>query len=190
MLNAFFDFDTSPLAPLLRWDGKKKNIKIADLWTWWWFPLIPLAIVNPLINFYWIDSVWKKLKAVEEFALELQLENIKTINSRAEDLWQNLDYRESFDFVVSRATAFMPTLLEYVIPLLKVWWIFIAYKLEDKEELKQSKKALERLWSKIFQIKNYEIWWQKRVLIFIEKLKETNKKYPRKTWIPLKSPIV
>jgi 16S rRNA (guanine527-N7)-methyltransferase len=159
--------------------------KVADIWTGWGFPLIPLAIVNPNVEFTWIDSVWKKLKAIDDFVKELDLKNIKTLNWRVEEIWQNLEYRESFDFVVSRATAFLPTLLEYAIPLLKVWWIFVAYKLDDKEELKSSKKALEKLWSKILIVKNYKLASQDRTLVFIEKLKKTNIKYPRKTWIPL-----
>jgi 16S rRNA (guanine527-N7)-methyltransferase len=60
------------------------------------------------------------LKAVDEFAKELKLRNIKTVSGRAEEIGQNVEYREIFDFVVSRATAFLPTLLEYAIPLLKV----------------------------------------------------------------------
>jgi len=163
--------------------------KVADIWTGWGFPLIPLAITNKNIKFTWIDSVWKKLKAVDEFVLNLWLKNIKTINSRAEDLGNNLEYRESFDYVISRATAYFPTLLEYVIPLLKVGWIFIAYKLDDKEELKSAKKALMKLWSKILKVKNYKIWEQKRTLVFIEKLKQTHNKYPRKVWEPLKNPL-
>jgi len=163
--------------------------KVADIWTGWGFPLIPLAITNKNIEFTWVDSVWKKLKAVDEFVLNLWLKNVKTINSRAEDLWNNLEYRESFDYIISRATAYFPTLLEYVIPLLKVGWIFIAYKLDDKEELKSAKKALMKLWSKILKVKNYKIWEQKRTLVFIEKLKQTHKKYPRKVWEPLKNPL-
>jgi 16S rRNA (guanine527-N7)-methyltransferase len=163
--------------------------KVADLWTGWGFPLVPLAITNPNTEFIWIDSVWKKLKAIDEFALNLNLKNIKTLNWRAEEIWQNLEYRENFDFVVSRATAFLPTLLEYAIPLLKIWWIFVAYKLDDKEELKSGKKALEKLWSKILKVKNYSLASQERTLVFIEKLEKTNIKYPRKIWIPLAKPI-
>ena len=163
--------------------------KVADMWTGWGFPLIPLAIVNPNVEFSWIDSVWKKLKAIEEFADNLDLKNVKTINGRAEDLGQDPKYRETFDFIASRATAFFPTLIEYVIPLLKVGWIFVAYKLDDKEELKSAKKALSRLSSKILKVKNYEIDWQKRTLVFIEKLNTTHKWFPRKVWIPLKEPI-
>ncbi len=167
-----------------------KKTKIADLWTWWWFPWIPLAIVNPKAQFTLIDSVWKKLKAVEEFSKELKLNNIETLNWRAEEIWRNPKYRGQFDFVVSRAVSFLPTLLEYAIPLLKVWGIFAAYKLDDKEELKSSKKAITRLWAKIFKIKNYKMWDQKRTIILIEKKFETHKKYPRKVWEPLKNPII
>lgn len=179
MLNIFLDF--------IEEDWQK--VKVVDLWTGWWFPLIPLAIVNPDVSFVWIDSVWKKLKAIDEFVEKLELKNVKTLNWRAEEIGQNIDYRESFDFVVSRATAYLPTLLEYVVPLLKVWWIFCAYKLEDKEELQASKKALSRLSTKILKVKNYRLAWQDRTIIFFEKLDKTHIKYPRKNWIPLQNPI-
>lgn len=163
--------------------------KVADMGTGGWFPLIPLAIVNSEVQFTWIDSVWKKLKAVDEFAQKLELKNVTTLNGRAEKIWHDLNYRESFDFVTSRATAFFPTLLEYVIPLLKVWWVFCAYKLDDKEELKSAKKALSRLGAKILKVKNYNLAWQDRTIVLIEKLEKTNPKYPRKDWVPLINPI-
>ena len=163
--------------------------KVADMWTGWWFPLIPLAIINTEVKFTWIDSVWKKLKAIDEFVEQLGLNNVTTLNGRAEEIWQNLDYREQFDYVTSRATAYFPTLLEYVIPLLKVGWIFAAYKLDDKEELKSAKKALHKLWAKILKVKNYSLWWQDRTIVLIEKTNKTHLKYPRKVWIPLSNPI-
>jgi 16S rRNA (guanine527-N7)-methyltransferase len=83
----------------------------------------------------------------------------------------------------------LPTLLEYAIPLLKVWWVFIAYKLDDKEELNKTKKALKKLSSKILKVKNYHLADQNRTLIFIEKIEKTNIKYPRKIGIPLNKPL-
>jgi 16S rRNA (guanine527-N7)-methyltransferase len=172
--------------------------KIADIWTWWGFPLIPLAILdstqekNPEINsgwlanktqFYWIDSVAKKLKAIDEFALELWLLNIETIHSRFEDLWQDKEYRASFDFVVSRATAYFPTLLEYAIPLLKVGWIFIAYKMDNENEILEWDVALIKLKSEIVYIKKYELWWQKRSLVIVRKNEKTPGGYPRSSQI-------
>lgn len=164
--------------------------KIADLWTWGGFPGIPLAITHPNAQFTLIDSVGKKLKCIENFANALDLQNVTTKNGRAEDIWKDLEHREQYDMVVSRATAFLPTLIEYALPLLKVWGMLAAYKLTDKKELTSSKKALARLWAKIYKIKNYKIDEQERSIIFIEKIAPTHKKYPRKVWIPLKEPIV
>ncbi|MDD3793705.1 MAG: 16S rRNA (guanine(527)-N(7))-methyltransferase RsmG [Candidatus Gracilibacteria bacterium] len=163
--------------------------KVADMGTGGGFPLIPLAITNPNVVFTGIDSVGKKLKAIDEFCEKLEIKNVSTLNGRAEKIGHDLNYRESFDFVTSRATAFFPTLLEYVIPLLKVGGIFCAYKLDDKEELKSAKKALSRLSAKILKVKNYRIYGQDRTIVLIEKLEKTNPKYPRKDGIPLANPI-
>ena len=163
--------------------------QVADMWTGGGFPGIPLAIVHPNTDFALIDSVAKKLRCVDEFADELELENITTVSGRAEDIGQEVAYRERFDLVVSRATAYFPVLLEYTIPLLKVWWVLAAYKLTDKEELLSIKKALKRLGAKILKVKNYTLAGQERSIIFIEKIERTHKKYPRKVWIPMKAPI-
>jgi len=154
-----------------------------------WFPGIPLAITHPDADFTLIDSVWKKLKCIDDFATQIELDNVETLNGRAEEIGKDLEHREQYDLVVSRATAYFPTLLEYVIPLLKVWWIFAAYKLDDKEELKSAKKALSRLWAKILKVKNYRLADQERTIVFIEKISKTHLKYPRKVGIPLKEPI-
>lgn len=164
--------------------------KVADMGTGGWFPGIPLAITHPEADFTLIDSVGKKLKCVDDFATQLELDNVKTLNGRAEEIGKDLEHREQYDLVVSRATAYFPTLLEYVIPLLKVGWVFAAYKLDDKQELKSAKKALSRLWAKIMKVKNYTLADQNRTIVFIEKVAKTHIKYPRKVGIPLKEPII
>lgn len=164
--------------------------KVLDIGTGGWFPLIPLAITNPTVDFTGIDSTWKKVVAVNEFIEELWLTNVWAKQERAETLGQSALYRESFDFVVSRATAFLPTLLEYAIPLLKVGGTFIAYKLDDKKELTSAKKAMSRLSCKIEVVKNYTIGDQARTLVFITKLQETHKKFPRSVGVPSSKPLI
>lgn len=163
--------------------------KVADMGTGGWFPGIPLAITHPESHFTLIDSVGKKLKCVDDFASALELDNVDTLNGRAETIWRDDEHRGQYDLVVSRATANFPTLIEYVLPLLKIGWIFAAYKLEDKEELKSTKKALSRMGGKIIKVKNYTLADQERTIVFIEKIAATHIKYPRKVWIPLKEPI-
>lgn len=165
--------------------------KVLDLWTWWWFPWIPLKIVDDFnTEFTLVDSVWKKVNAVNEFIDKLWLTNIKAIQKRAEELGHDTEHREKYNMVVSRATAYLPTLLEYVIPLLSIWWIFVAYKLDDDEEIKRSQKALNLLNAEIAVIKKYSLNWQKRALLFIQKIWTTHKKYPRTIWEPLKNPLI
>ncbi len=163
--------------------------KVADMGTGGWFPGIPLAITHSDSQFTLIDSVGKKLKCVDQFATQLGLDNVITLNGRAEEIWKDLNHREQYDLVVSRATAYFPTLLEYVLPLIKVGWIFAAYKLDDKQELRSAKKALSRLGAKIMKVKNYTLADQDRTIVFIEKISKTHIKYPRKVGIPLKEPI-
>ncbi len=176
---------------ILLYNYYKLDWKILDLWTWWWFPWLPLKIIDKNnSSFTLLDSIWKKLKIVDYFIKELSLENISTIHARAEELAHKKEHRETYDFVVSRATAYLPTLLEYTIPFLKIWWIFISYKLDNPEEIISSQKALDTLNREIIKEVKYNIWWQDRIYLFIQKVWPTPKKYPRTRWEPLKNPII
>ena len=85
----------------------KRDATILDLGTGGGFPGIPLAIIFPDSNFILVDSIRKKIAVVDEVVKELGLKNINSQWSRAEDL----DYR--YDFLVTRAVAKMPTLINW-----------------------------------------------------------------------------
>ena len=91
----------------------KANANVIDVGTGGGFPGIPLAILFPEVNFTLVDSIGKKLKVVEEVVSGLNLSNVKTVHSRAEDLTSG-----QFDFVVSRAVAYMPTFVHWTQHLL------------------------------------------------------------------------
>ena len=91
----------------------KANSNVIDVGTGGGFPGIPLAILFPEVNFTLVDSIGKKLKVVEEVVSGLNLSNVKTVHSRAEDLTSG-----QFDFVVSRAVAYMPTFVHWTQNLL------------------------------------------------------------------------
>jgi len=80
---------------------------ILDVGTGGGFPGIPLAIFFPSVNFTLIDSIGKKILAVNEIAKSLNLKNTKTICSRVEDL------SEKFNFVISRAVADFPIFIKW-----------------------------------------------------------------------------
>ena len=85
----------------------KRDATILDLGTGGGFPGIPLAIIFPDSNFILVDSIRKQIAVVDEVVKELGLKNINSQWSRAEDL----DY--SYDFLVTRAVAKMPTLINW-----------------------------------------------------------------------------
>lgn len=81
---------------------------VLDVGTGGGFPGIPLAILFPETKFTLVDSIGKKIKVVNEVAQALGLENVKTINDRAENILI------SYDFIVSRAVTRMPDFLKWV----------------------------------------------------------------------------
>ena len=82
--------------------------KILDVGTGGGFPGIPLAILFPNCSFHLVDSIAKKLKVVDEVVEGLGLTNVKTTHSRVEEI------NDTFDFIVSRAVAIMPTFTHWV----------------------------------------------------------------------------
>ena len=82
--------------------------EILDVGTGGGFPGIPLAILFPKAHFVLIDSIGKKIKVVQDIAQQIGLQNVETLQIRAEQL------NESFDFVVSRAVTDLPTFYGWV----------------------------------------------------------------------------
>lgn len=118
---------------------RKKWMNIADIWTWWWFPLMPLAISHPECNFVWIDSVRKKTIAVWEILDELNIKNVEMMRTRIEDI-----KNQTFDLVTARAVAYSDKILNRATPLIKKGWRIALMKQVNSEEkivlLNESKK--------------------------------------------------
>lgn len=144
------------------------NWKILDIWTWWWFPWIPLAITNPDSKFILLDSTRKKIDSVNHFCNELNLDNCKWIWGRAEEIIKN-EYKSTFDFIVSRATAYLPEIINLSYPFLKKWWKMIFYKIYDEEEVSKWNIFASKLWMRKVEILNYAISSQERSFIIFQK---------------------
>ncbi len=86
----------------------QKGMKVADVGTGGGLPGLPLAILFPETEFTLIDSVGKKIKAVNHMLESLDLENVTAVNKRMEEV------KGSFDFVVSRAVKPLPMMHEWL----------------------------------------------------------------------------
>ncbi len=79
------------------------------------------------------------------FIQELGLTNIEAIQERAEILANHPDHAEQYDFVVSRATAYMSDILTWAVPFLKKSGKIILYKMPSEDEKKEISKISKRL---------------------------------------------
>ena len=156
------------------------------------FPGIPLKIAFPNLKMVLLDSLNKRILFLNEVIETLGLEDIEALHGRAEDYARKTEYREQFDYCVSRAVANLTTLSEYCIPYVKEGGTFISYKSgKVKEEIKEVKKALFLLGGKMDDMITFELpeTDMERIFVKIKKEKKTPKRYPRKAGLPGKEPL-
>ena len=151
------------------------------------FPSIPLKLVEDSLEVTIIDSLNKRILFLDQLVNKLMLNNVHLIHGRAEELQQ----KEVFDFVTSRAVARLNILMELTIPYVKIGGYFVAYKsIQYQDELTEAKKGIEFLGGRIEKVEEYQISHdESRVLIFIKKIHKTPKGYPRVFGKIKKSPL-
>ena len=165
---------------------------IIDIGTGAGFPGIPLKIILPDSKIVLLDSLNKRINFLNHIIDKLQLKNISTIHGRAEDLAHESEYREKFDFAVSRAVANLSTLNELCTPFVKVNGIFLSYKSEKADtEIDAAKNSFSKLGISITDKIEYTLPSTDfcRNLIVIHKDKHTFSTYPRKAGTPAKNPL-
>ena len=157
-----------------------KELTLLDVGTGAGFPGIVLKIVFPNLKITLLDSMNKRISYLNEIIKELDLKDIDTVCSRAEDY--ALKNREKYDIVVCRAVAHLEILVEITLPLVKVNGYFIAMKSNANEEILLARKKILALNSKIIEILSFKLPFENsiRTLIKIQKFKKTDLKYPRK----------
>lgn len=125
---------------------------LLDIGTGGGFPSVPIALCYPEIEVFALDSIRKKINAIENIKQELNIENLHTICNRAENI------KQKFDIVTSRAVARLDKIAGYALPLLEKGGYFIAYKsIKTQEEISDAKNILKKYKSKVIDIIEYNL---------------------------------
>lgn len=133
-------------------DKYKKGKTMLDIGTGGGFPALPVAYTYKDIDVYPLDSIRKKINAINEMKDELNLENVFPICERAEKLSQK------FDLITSRAVAPLKIISGYALPLLKKDGYFVAFKsVKAQEEIDDAISILKKFNAKVIDIIEYDL---------------------------------
>ena len=172
----------------LLWGDKLCGKTLLDVGSGGGMPAVPLAVVKEDISFTLLEATGKKCNFLKSAAALLDLKNVKVINGRAEELAKG-EMRESFDIVTARGVARMNTLAEYCLPFVKKGGVFVAFKADAEEEVKEAASALKILGGEVEYTVKKQLGEAKREMIFVRKTGATPPKYPRGNGKERKCPL-
>ena len=166
---------------------------LIDVGTGAGFPGVPLALLRNDLNLTLLDSLQKRLTFLDELCKELCVP-VTLVHARAEDGGHDTALREQFDVATARAVANLPVLCEYCLPFVKKGGLFLGMKgPAAEEELLAAKSAVKKLGGKVTDVKTLTLDKDgepfDRSLVFIDKIAETPKGYPRPAAKIKKNPL-
>lgn len=166
--------------------------RLVDVGTGAGFPGIPLKIMLPELKLTLVESVGKKAEFCRHMVEVLKLENVEVLTARAEDLGQQTQHREKYDWAVARAVSQLPALVEYLLPLVRVGGGMVAQKGEHAHaEVQSAEKAIRLLGGNLRRVSPVMLPGvvEERYLVVIDKKGATPPQYPRRAGLPAKKPL-
>jgi len=166
--------------------------RVIDIGTGAGFPGIPLKIICPNMRLTLVESVGKKAAFCQHIVEILRLRDVEVLPERAEAVGSSDAHRERYDWALARAVATMSTLVEYLLPLVRVGGRALAMKGEGgPAEAQAAEGAMRLLGGHLQQLLPVTLPGveDQRYLIIVEKLAATPDRYPRRTGLPTKKPL-
>ena len=165
---------------------------VLDLGTGAGLPGIAIKIARPKLRVRLMDSTAKKLTFCAEVITQLSLKGIGVMHARAEEAGLQADHRERYDAVVARAVAGLATLVEYMLPFVKVGGTAIAMKGSDAgAEARVARGAIEALGGELVEVAPVTLpgLTDQRALILMRKASATPPQFPRQGGKPRSQPL-
>ena len=127
---------------LLPYIDKAPEGALLDMGTGAGFPGIPLTIASGRHASY-IDSVGKKVNAVNSFIEALGIKHAHAVHDRLEEYARS--HKKEFAVVTARALAPLPTLIEYAAPFVKDKGLFVITKGNPSEDEIHSGESVAKI---------------------------------------------
>ncbi len=166
--------------------ARQQNLKVMDIGAGAGFPGIVLAVVLEDLLLDLVDSVGKKTCFLNQVVQSLELSHrVSVHNARAEVLARQSHFRAKFDLSTARAVGSLDLISELAVPFLRVGGKLIAQKSTKQyaQEIEDSQYALSLLGAQVSGVYPLDrtILGKERVIVMIEKIKETPEQFPRST---------
>jgi len=185
--------DSLSVIPAFKQPVISENLSLIDIGSGAGFPGLPLKIALPDIKLVLLEATGKKAAFLRHLTQKLNLDDVEVLAGRAEDIARQVQYRQRFDIVLSRAVAALPTLAELTLPFCAIGGRIVIQKKGDIiDEVSRAAKAIEILGGSQSEVKKVELaeLADDRYLVIIDKVAPTPAKYPRRPGMPSKRPIV
>jgi 16S rRNA (guanine527-N7)-methyltransferase len=119
----------------------RAGLQLLDLGTGAGIPGIVIKIHHPEIQLTLVDSIRKKINAVNDIVSRLGLNDVEVICARAEELGRQSEYKNKFDYIVARSVSSLDNTVKWSKCLIKPGGRLVTVKGEDvEEELRRTKR--------------------------------------------------
>ncbi len=178
----------------LIFEGLNRGSSVIDVGTGGGLPGVPLGIARPQLAVTLLEATKKKINFLKHVREELDLQNLRLLSARAEEVGRDLEHREVFEIATARALAALPIVAEYCAPLVKVGGAILAMKGRlEEEELAQGAAAGSELGLElrgVLEVKySAELTQKERRLVVFEKVAATPENFPRRVGLARKRPL-
>ena len=173
--------DTLSLGPAQHW---------IDIGTGGGLPGLVLAAACPDTQWTLVDGTAKKVRAVQEFAIELGLDNVTAIQAQAEELAHDQGFRGQFDGAISRAVAPLPILSELLVGFVRPQGSVVAVKGPRwKEEVQAAAAAFQELGLDLHETIPIPSAQRPTWLVMMRVRGAVPQHYPRRAGLPRSKPL-
>ncbi|MDQ4099990.1 MAG: 16S rRNA (guanine(527)-N(7))-methyltransferase RsmG [Chloroflexota bacterium] len=175
-----------------RWVPTVPTASLIDIGTGAGIPGLVLAIARPSLAVTLLDATGKKVAFLRDTIAALGLANVTAVHGRAETVAHEIPHRAAYDLATARGVASLPALCELCLPFLRPGGVALLVKgTEIDAELVGARAAAALLGGEVLEAPILPQWGTETAtrLAVIRKSGPTPRIYPRRSGVPVKSPL-